>query len=120
MIRFAFLLLLVACVDDRTDHPPICGDSVIEGEEVCDDGNFVAGDGCHTCKMEQPVTVAWQFFPKIDQPPSTMCRAGVVKVELVGSDKFVREFPCNEIQRGEIWALPPFITLTARLRSATN
>ena len=120
MIRFACLLLLVACVDDRTDHPPICGDSVIEGEEVCDDGNVVAGDGCHTCRMEQPVTVAWQFYPKIDEPPSTMCRAGVVKVELVGSDKFVRDFPCNEMQRGEIWALPPFISVTARLRSATD
>ena len=25
---------------------PVCGDGVIEGDEVCDDGNLVSGDGC--------------------------------------------------------------------------
>ena len=34
---------------------PICGNSVIEGNETCDDGNTVAGDGCSaTCQTEVP------------------------------------------------------------------
>ncbi len=32
---------------DPTDPPvPVCGDGVAEGDEACDDGNQVAGDGC--------------------------------------------------------------------------
>lgn len=29
-----------------------CGDGVIEWQEECDDGNDVAGDGCHECRVE--------------------------------------------------------------------
>src|ERR1700689_5033658 len=27
-------------------HTAVCGDGIIEGNEVCDDGNTVSGDGC--------------------------------------------------------------------------
>ena len=31
----------------------ICGDSVVEGIEVCDDGNLINDDGCSdTCTLE--------------------------------------------------------------------
>lgn len=38
-------------VDDTTDGSetgvdPVCGDGVIDGDEVCDDANAVDGDGC--------------------------------------------------------------------------
>src|SRR5687768_12314971 len=26
--------------------PPVCGNRLLEGTEVCDDGNLTAGDGC--------------------------------------------------------------------------
>jgi len=37
------------------DYPPICGDGVRETCEECDDGNFLAGDGCSPdCTLEVP------------------------------------------------------------------
>jgi len=36
-----------------TPPPQVCGDGVIEGNEQCDDGNAVSGDGCSsTCQVE--------------------------------------------------------------------
>lgn len=29
------------------ERPSVCGDGVVEGAEVCDDGNLVPGDGCN-------------------------------------------------------------------------
>lgn len=35
---------------------PVCGNSTIEGNETCDDGNTDSGDGCSaTCKIEVPL-----------------------------------------------------------------
>jgi cysteine-rich repeat protein len=31
---------------------PSCGDGVIQGDELCDDGNSLAGDGCAGCTIE--------------------------------------------------------------------
>ncbi len=39
------IVALSACVLP----PPICGNSVVEGDEDCDDGNDVNGDGCDSC-----------------------------------------------------------------------
>jgi cysteine-rich repeat protein len=43
-------LLTISDVCDGTGgcagHSPVCGDSVIEGAEECDDGNTADGDGC--------------------------------------------------------------------------
>ncbi len=36
-------------------NPPSCGNGVMEGNEQCDDGNLVNGDGCSsTCQTESP------------------------------------------------------------------
>jgi cysteine-rich repeat protein len=29
--------------------PPVCGNGLLEGNEICDDANDVQGDGCHEC-----------------------------------------------------------------------
>lgn len=42
MLLFAVLLILVGSVSASS----VCGNSIIEGEEGCDDGNTVDGDGC--------------------------------------------------------------------------
>lgn len=35
------------------DPEPFCGDNIVEGDEECDDGNSVSGDGCSfICKLE--------------------------------------------------------------------
>ena len=37
---------------------PVCGNSVVETGETCDDGNVVSGDGCSsTCQVEPPPPV---------------------------------------------------------------
>jgi cysteine-rich repeat protein len=36
--------------------PPLCGDGAETGDEQCDDGNTVSGDGCSsTCTLEAPL-----------------------------------------------------------------
>jgi len=40
-----------ACGDDV--HLPVCGNGVVEGRELCDDGNLEPGDGCdENCLLE--------------------------------------------------------------------
>lgn len=42
------------CADNCTQKP-VCGDGLIHGEEQCDDGNRVSGDGCsEACTLERP------------------------------------------------------------------
>jgi cysteine-rich repeat protein len=37
---------------------PVCGDTVVEAPEQCDDGNTTPGDGCSAlCQIEAPVAV---------------------------------------------------------------
>ena len=48
---------LNACSDDSgntsAEGKATCGNGILEGEEVCDDGNAVSGDGCtKSCKIE--------------------------------------------------------------------
>jgi cysteine-rich repeat protein len=44
------------------DEPPYCGDGIVNGEETCDDGNYLSGDGCAaTCGVAQPLTVGWRI-----------------------------------------------------------
>jgi cysteine-rich repeat protein len=35
-----------------TDGGPNCGNGVVEGSELCDDGDLLAGDGCAACAIE--------------------------------------------------------------------
>ncbi|MDY0000637.1 MAG: hypothetical protein RBU30_05025, partial [Polyangia bacterium] len=44
-------LLLGACGEERI--LPVCGNGVVEGRELCDDGNLEPGDGCdESCMLE--------------------------------------------------------------------
>jgi cysteine-rich repeat protein len=50
---FASLLFACSTAGRDGDDPPACGDAVKEGDEQCDDGNLINGDGCSgACKME--------------------------------------------------------------------
>jgi cysteine-rich repeat protein len=33
-------------------RPVVCGNGLVQGDEVCDDGNDLPGDGCHMCEDE--------------------------------------------------------------------
>ena len=58
LIRTLSLLALVACPSPSTMNPngsgdgglasaaSVCGDSIVEGDEECDDGNSTDDDGC--------------------------------------------------------------------------
>ncbi|HDP73556.1 MAG TPA: DUF4215 domain-containing protein, partial [Candidatus Woesearchaeota archaeon] len=49
----------------------VCGDGVIEGDEQCDDGNTLDGDGCSsTCEVESGWLCSPSFLPSIilDEP----------------------------------------------------
>ena len=51
------LLFVVACTGDDgggSNNDPVCGDSVVEGSEQCDDGNLAAGDGCSASCTREP------------------------------------------------------------------
>lgn len=66
--------------------PPECGDGVTEGDEVCDDGNLVSGDGCNaTCTMnDEWDQVATTVFPGDQKEPTLAC--GEDTVGLVFTD----------------------------------
>ena len=42
--------------------PPVCGDGVVEGEETCDDGNAVPGDGCQECASDSIVFITSETY----------------------------------------------------------
>ena len=42
-----------------------CGDNIVNGEEECDDGNLVSGDGCNNkCKIEELPICQYALFAK--------------------------------------------------------
>lgn len=46
--------------DGTTDTglpPAICGNGIVEGEETCDDGNDIPGDGCQSCAKDSLVFI---------------------------------------------------------------
>jgi cysteine-rich repeat protein len=52
--------------------PEMCGDSTIEGNEVCDDGNTVSGDGCSSnCKTIEYDAVCANATPLSVTTPNT-------------------------------------------------
>jgi cysteine-rich repeat protein len=67
---------------DSTGATPACGDGEIQGDEVCDDGNDVAGDGCTECRAS--LTPYWvRTFGSAfedDAALSVAARAGVTAV----------------------------------------
>lgn len=86
-------------------HPPaVCGDTVVEPPEQCDDGNTDETDTCRHCRSFQPqrTVVRWLFNPDpmrgfagdgcIDVAAST------VKVELTGASTTSKTTPCEQFQ----------------------
>jgi cysteine-rich repeat protein len=50
MKRCLFVLVVSA---SAYAHPVVCGDGVVTGDETCDDGGVIAGDGCSaSCWVE--------------------------------------------------------------------
>ncbi len=41
---------------------PFCGDGVVEGDETCDDGNAIPGDGCQECARDSIIFVTSEFY----------------------------------------------------------
>ena len=57
VVCFFAAMGLPACSDDSgntsSEEKVICGNGILEGEEICDDGNAEAGDGCSdSCTIE--------------------------------------------------------------------
>lgn len=51
-----------------------CGDGILEGEEVCDDGNLINGDGCNfVCEKDLPSTPV----APAPLPPNPVCGNGI-------------------------------------------
>jgi cysteine-rich repeat protein len=42
--------------------PPICGNGIEEGDETCDDGNEIPGDGCQECAKDSLVFVTSEVY----------------------------------------------------------
>jgi cysteine-rich repeat protein len=50
---FSSTTLTSAFTLDVTCTPIVCGDGILEADEICDDGNTATGDGCSaTCELE--------------------------------------------------------------------
>jgi cysteine-rich repeat protein len=48
---------------DTTGLPPeICGNGIVEGEESCDDGNQIPGDGCQECARDSLVFISSEDY----------------------------------------------------------
>ncbi len=41
---------------------PVCGDGVVEGDETCDDGNDIPGDGCQVCARDSVVFITSEVY----------------------------------------------------------
>lgn len=49
--------------NSTTGPPPsFCGDGIVNGEETCDDGNVIAGDGCQECAKDSIVFVSSEVY----------------------------------------------------------
>lgn len=57
--------------------PAVCGDGATEGDEVCDDGNLISGDGCNsTCTLNDEWDyVANSLYEGNQREPSLTCGA---------------------------------------------
>lgn len=53
----------------------VCGNGIVEGNEQCDDGNLVDGDGCNSVCLKElivpnDVGTGFSFNPNANQPPA--------------------------------------------------
>ena len=81
--------------DTPSDTSPgqICGNGVLEGNEMCDDGNTVSNDGCHMCQ----VTAGYACS---QVSGNTVCMP-IPAVPLLGG-----EASCNHSDPTWIWTRP--------------
>ena len=58
-----------------TPCKPICGDGLVRGTEVCDDGNTYGGDGCNgTCRIE----LGWNCTAASPSVCHEVCGNGII------------------------------------------
>ncbi|WP_255203996.1 LamG-like jellyroll fold domain-containing protein [Myxococcus sp. AM011] len=87
-LRGAVALYLVDAVE--TSLRPVCGDGVLGGFEICDDGNQLSGDGCNSvCQVEPGYTCTGQpsICTDIDECTNgtANCQPGEICVNTPGS-----------------------------------
>ncbi|NOK15630.1 LamG-like jellyroll fold domain-containing protein [Corallococcus carmarthensis] len=87
-LRGAVALYLVDAVE--TSLRPVCGDGVLGGFEICDDGNQLSGDGCNSvCEVEPGYTCTGQpsVCTDIDECANgtANCQPGEICVNTPGS-----------------------------------
>jgi fibro-slime domain-containing protein len=87
--------------------PSVCGDGVITGNEQCDDGNTVSGDGCSsTCQVEAHYTCPMAGKPCIHD---VICGDGLIEgMEQCDDGNTVSDDGCSSTCMLECgWQCPP-------------
>ncbi|MBK7830314.1 MAG: DUF4215 domain-containing protein [Nannocystis sp.] len=49
-------------IGDASTSTGVCGDGVVEGDETCDDGNAMPGDGCQECERDSTVFITSEVY----------------------------------------------------------
>ncbi len=59
--------------DPNPNKDPVCGNGILENDEICDDGNTTSGDGCSdNCKQIEPGFIC----PEVGQQCQSLCGNG--------------------------------------------
>jgi cysteine-rich repeat protein len=93
MTRFLILVALVGgCVETEGDLNQGCGDGVLRGSEMCDDGNNDYGDGCSgICLLEEPLDVRWEVTSLAQPSDTASCVPGfetaVIRVQQFSNNR---------------------------------
>lgn len=110
---------------DASIRPSECGNGVTDGAETCDDGNFLAGDGCDpTCHKEADATqgISCATAIPIVLDPSTTVTGGYEKSVNGGNFNVVKSnstaaFPCGATVGADlIYAMMAPISGVAQVR----
>ncbi len=83
-IFFPFIYVLAEDLNVNATVPAICGNTVVEGAETCDDGDTDNGDGCSSlCSVEggggNGGGGAAAPDPVVPPPPVAQCQNGIVE-----------------------------------------
>ena len=77
-----------------TNLGPICGDNITEGEEECDDGNTINGDGCsRKCKIENLSAYLCQYADSATATNELPGYEAIYSTNLPDSDKKCSTLP---------------------------
>jgi len=86
-----------------------CGNGLLEGDEECDDGNTIAGDGCsESCLIEDPCATNGQTCLVGSDCCSGLCGDGVCQAVcgVVGTDCTMGSDCCSGICTGSVCQAP--------------